>query len=520
VVRDGLQDHCASECAVAHGLLARAAADFRLRRDALYFGGEANVQIGQMLGRVALAVTIALVTAGAGWGQGTDGSAPRVALLAAIEGPIGPATVRHVEKVIEIAAERDAEVLILRLDTPGGLADSMREIIVAILASRTPVVGFVAPPGAHAASAGTYILYATHVAAMAPGTNLGAATPVQIGGLPGLPPPENKEPATDEDAEADGPDGSKPEEATPPPLTDPMSAKMTNDAVAFIRSLAEMRGRNADWAEQAVREAASLSATQARERNVIDLVADDPEALLAAIDGRGVEAGGIERTLATAGLAIEPIEPGALTRVLGVLSNPNVAFLLMIIGVYGLIFEFSNPGTFAPGVIGVICLMLGLYSLNQLPLDYAGLALVMLGIAFMMAEAFTVSSGALGLGGLVAFVIGAAMLIDTEVPAYRISWWVIGGAAAFSGALLILLLGYALRAQRLRPSSGVARLIGAEARVLDWSNGTGHVWAEGERWQARGDTDLTEGAPARIRKIDGITLVVGRSADGAHNEGA
>ena len=478
------------------------------------------MQIGQMLGRVALAVAIALVTASAGWGQGTDGSARRVALLAAIEGPIGPATVRYVEKAVEIAAERDAEVLILRLDTPGGLADSMREIITAILASPTPVVGFVAPPGAHAASAGTYILYATHVAAMAPGTNLGAATPVQIGGPPGLPPPEGEKPAADKGAGTDGPQGSKPEDATPPPLADPMSAKMTNDAVAFIRSLAEMRGRNADWAEQAVREAASLSATQARARNVIDLVAGDPEALLVAIDGRRVEAGGVERTLATAGLAIEPVEPGALTRMLSLLSNPNVAFLLMIIGVYGLIIEVSSPGIFAPGVIGVICLLLGLYALNQLPLDYAGLALVMLGIAFMVAEAFTLSSGALGIGGLVAFVIGAAMLIDTEEPAFRISWWAIGGAAVVSGTLLILLLGYALRARRLRPTSGVARLIGAEARVLDWSDGTGHVWAEGERWQARGDADLTEGAPARIRKIDGITLVVGRSAEDGGDEGA
>lgn len=478
------------------------------------------MQIGHTLGRLVLAVAIVLVAASAGWGQGMDGSARRVALLAAIEGPIGPATVRQVEKAIEIAAERRAEVLILRLDTPGGLADSMREIIIAILASRTPVVGFVAPPGAHAASAGTYILYATHVAAMAPGTNLGAATPVQIGGLPGLPSPKDEKPAADKGAGTDGPQGAKPEEATPPPLADPMSAKMTNDAVAFIRSLAEMRGRNADWAEQAVREAASLSASEARKRNVIDLVAADPATLLAAIDGRKVEVGGVERTLATTGLAIEPVEPGVLTRLLGVLSNPNVAFLLMIIGVYGLIFDVSSPGTFAPGVIGAICLVLGLYALNQLPLDYAGLALVLLGIAFMVAEAFTLGSGALGIGGLAAFVIGAAMLIDTEDPAYRISWWVIGGTAAFSGALLILLLGYALRAQRLRPSSGVARLIGAEARVLDWSDGTGHVWAEGERWQARGDTELTEGAPARIRKIDGITLVVEPSAGGARDEGA
>ena len=232
-----------------------------------------------------------------------------------------------------------------------------------------------------------------------------------------------------------------------------MSAKATNDAVAFIRSLAEMRGRNADWAEQAVREAASLSATQARAAERDRPGGRRPRGA-ARRHRRPQGRGGRRRTDARNRRAspIEPIEPGALTRVLSVLSNPNVAFLLMIIGVYGLIFEFSNPGIFAPGVIGVICLVLGLYALNQLPLDYAGLALVMLGIAFMVAEAFTLSSGALGLGGLVAFIIGAAMLIDTEAPAYRISWWVIGGAAAFSGAFLILLLGYALaRAAAARP---------------------------------------------------------------------
>jgi membrane-bound serine protease (ClpP class) len=288
-----------------------------------------------------------------------------------------------------------------------------------------------------------------------------------------------------------------------------MAAKATNDAVAFIRSLAEMHGRNADWAEEAVREAASLSASAALERDVINVMADDPEALLAAIDGRKVTFGETERTLRTAGLAIEHHAVEPLTRMLGVLSNPNVAFLLMIIGIYGLVFEFSNPGSIGPGVIGVISLVLALYALNQLPLDYAGLALVLLGIAFMAAEAFTPTFGVLGLGGLVAFVIGAAMLIDTDVPAYRISWWVIGSAAAVSAAFLILLLGYAWRAQRRRPSSGVASLLGAEALVLDWSGGEGHVWAEGERWHALGDRDLPAGAPVRIRGIDGITLLVG-----------
>jgi membrane-bound serine protease (ClpP class) len=456
--------------------------------------------IGRVLRRL---VPAAIALAGAAWGQAPDGAAQRVALVAAIEGAIGPAAVRHVEKAIEATGEQGAEVLIVRLDTPGGLADSMREIIVAILASPTPVVGFVAPPGAHAASAGTYILYATHVAAMAPGTNLGAATPVQIGGLPGLPREDEKP--------AGAPDEGR--RTAPPPPADAMSAKAINDAVAYIRSLAELRGRNADWAERAVRDAASLSAGEALKLRVIDLMADDPRALLAAIDGRTVELAGVERRLATAGLTVEPFEPDALTRGLGLLSNPNVAFLLMLIGIYGLIFEFSNPGIFAPGVIGVICLVLGLYALNQLPLDYAGLALLGLGIAFMAAEAFTPTFGALGLGGLVAFVIGAAMLVDTDVPAFRVSWWAIGGAAALSGAFLILLLRYVLQTHRRPPVTGAARLVGAEARVLDWADGTGHVWAEGERWSARGDADLVAGAPARVRQIDGLTLVVGRAAD-------
>lgn len=461
--------------------------------------------MGRGLGCWALGMAIALATAGA---PAADGATGRGALLADIEGPIGPATQRYVETAIKTASERNAEVLIFRIDTPGGLVDSMREIVAAILASPTPIVGFVAPPGAHAASAGTYILYATHIAAMAPGTNLGAATPVQIG-MPGLPPPDEGKPEP-------LPGGA--DKPAPLPPGDAMTAKMTNDAVAFIRSLAELRGRNADWAEQAVREAASLSATQALQRHVIDLVANNVGALLAAIDGHQVTVGDVQRRLATAGIAVEPLEMDALTRGLGLLSNPNVTFLLMLIGVYGLIFEFSNPGIFAPGVIGVICLVLGLYGLNQLPLNYTGLALLGLGMAFLAAEAFMPSFGALGVGGLVAFVIGAAMLINTEAPSYRISWWVIGGTAALTGAFLLLVVGYAVRTHRRAPSSGPARLIGAEAQVLDWEGSGGHVWAEGERWRAIGVPELRAGASARVRRIDGLTLVVG-PADGAAGNG-
>ncbi|HUF86733.1 MAG TPA: nodulation protein NfeD [Thermohalobaculum sp.] len=497
------------------------------------------MQIGQRFGRLVLAATALFLAVALGHGQET-GERPerRVVLVAAIEGPIGPATTRHVEKMIDLAAERRAEALVLRLYTPGGLADAMRDVIAEILASPVPVIGYVAPPGAHAASAGTYILYATHVAAMAPGTNLGAATPVQIGGLPGMPGEEEeqeqanerKRDSGDSDAESDGAagDGQAAETAdetqdeTDAPRSKPLSggdamtAKVTNDAVAFIRSLAELHGRNAEWAEKAVREAASLSASQALAQNVIDLMADDVDDLLAQADGRTVTAGGVERTLMTAQAAIELAEPDAITRLLGVLSNPNVAFILMMIGIYGLIFEFMNPGSIVPGVVGAICLTLGLYALNQLPLDYAGLALVLLGIAFMVAEALSPAFGILGFGGIVAFVIGSAMLFDTDVPEYQLSWWLIGTMAAASAGVLVLILGYTVKTYRRAPVSGVSRMLGGQAQVIDWSGSEGFVWTEGERWHAAGPPDLAAGDTVRVRRIDGLTLVVERDQpDGA-----
>lgn len=481
--------------------------------------------VGAKLRRLVLTAAGIVLAAGAVQAQpaqhetAPERTAPKPAVLAAIEGPIGPASESHVEDVIEAARERNAEVLILRLDTPGGLATSMRKIIALILASPVPVVGYVAPPGAHAASAGTYILYATHVAAMAPGTNLGAATPVQIGGggLPGQPSPEDREREDEEDEDGRGDDAGAPEDDDARPRrspSQPMEAKAVNDAVAFIRSLAELHGRNADWAEKAVREAASLSATKARDMNVVDLVADDVEALLAAIDGRVVKIAGIERTLATRDLRVERIEAGWITKVLSVLSNPNVAFLLMMVGVYGLIFEIISPGAIFPGVIGGICLLLGLYALNQLPLDYAGLALVVFGLALMVAEAFTPTFGVLGLGGMIAFIIGAAMLIDTEAPQYRLSWWVIGTTAAATALAFAFVVASAWRAHRRPAAAGASRTIGAEAKVLDWSEGEGHVWAEGERWRARGDRDLGPGQRVRIERIDGLTLIVGPAAEG------
>lgn len=476
---------------------------------------------GPTLGRILLVITAFLLTVDLGFGQVANRAEERrVILLAAIEGPIGPATAHHIEKVLEQTSDRDIQALILRIDTPGGLASSMREIISAILTSPVPVIGYVAPPGAHAASAGTYILYATHVAAMAPGTNLGAATPVQIGGMPGVPKPADREPpgqgSADPDAgQADNVDNGKDSDVTsrrPLAGADAMTAKATNDAVAFIRSLAEMHGRNADWAERAVREAASLSSAEALERGVIDLMAVDLNELLDAIDGRTVTIAGVDRVIMMEGATIETIEPDAITQVLGVLSNPNLAFVLMLIGVYGIIFEFINPGSVAPGVIGAISLTLGLYALNQLPLDYAGLALLMLGIAFMVAEGFTPAFGVLGFGGLAAFLLGSAMLIDTDAPSFQISWWIIATMTVVSCVVLVLLLGVTWRSYRRVPVTGTTRLAGEQGRVLDWSKGTGHVWARGERWHARSANNFTAGTIIQIEGIDGLTLIVGEQA--------
>lgn len=430
----------------------------------------------------------------------------RTALLADITGVIGPATALYVQKTIDKAREEKAEVLILRLDTPGGLLTSTREIIESILASPVPVVGYVAPSGAHAASAGTYILYATFIAVMAPGTNIGAATPVQIGGLPGLPSPDEPlpgKPPKDKDKNKDG-------EASKSPLTPgtTLETKATNDAVSLIRGLAELRGRNADWAEKAVREAATLNSRQALESHVIELIAADIDDLLRAVNGRKVTVGGQERILATAGIEIERAEPGFMVKALGAISNPNVALVLMLVGIYGLIFELMNPGVVFPGVIGAISLVLGLYALSELPLDHAGLALLVLGIAFMTAEAFMPTFGVLGFGGIAAFVIGAAMLVHTDIPEFRVSYDVIGVLAVVSAAFLTFLLGYVWRGQTRKAVSGAEQLIGSEASVLDWQDREGYVWMQGERWHARGDKKFMPGEKVKVRALNGLTLTV------------
>lgn len=432
---------------------------------------------------------------------GTGGSAQ----ILHIDGAIGPATADYIENAFATARSRNAALIVLTMDTPGGLAESMRDIIHNILDSPIPVAGFVYPSGSRAASAGTYILYASHIAAMAPGTNLGAATPIQIGGG-GLPlPGKEKKPPNEKDKEKSD-QAEKP--SSDPPSHDAMTAKMVNDAVAYIRSLAQLRGRNAEWAERSVREGASLPVNEALEKNVIDVVAADIPALLRKIDGRQVAMGDGKLTLHTADLKTQTIEPGWRTRLLAVLTNPNIAFLLILVGIYGLIFEFANPGSIGPGVIGGICLLLGFYAINVLPLNYAGLALLLLAMALMAAEAFVPSFGILGIGGIFAFVLSAMMLFDSDIPGFRISWSVIGITAGLSAALLIFLLGYVWRSQRRPVSTGSEAWIGKEAEVLEWAGNGGWVRFGGDRWKAVGQADFTPNERVVVSGYRGLILEV------------
>jgi len=422
-----------------------------------------------------------------------------------VEGAISPASADYIERGIGRAHEQGASLVVLQLDTPGGLDTSMRQIIKAILASPVPVASFVSPEGARAASAGTYILYASHVAAMAPATNLGAATPVPLG-MPGSAPggdtpvrkPESAgEKAVEKSAEATpGP---------PPGPADAMRAKQVNDAVAYIRSLAELRGRNADWGERAVREGVSLSAAQALKENVIDLIAQDVPALLKALHGREIKV--LERTvrLDTEAATLLTLAPDARNQFLAVITNPSVALILMLVGVYGLFFEFSSPGVGVPGVAGGICLLLGLYALHLLPVNYAGLGLLLLGLGLMIAETFLPSFGVLGIGGIVAFVLGATLLIDTDVPGFGIPLPVIAAMALTSAAAVILVGGMALRARRARVVSGAEELIGAVGEVVD---ADGWAYVHGERWRLRSATPLAPGEKVRVTGIEGLTLSV------------
>lgn len=426
----------------------------------------------------------------------------RVAVMLSIDGAIGPATADHLVRALDGVADDGTAVVVLRIDTPGGLDRSMRRIIQAVLASPVPVLAFVAPSGSRAASAGTFIVYASHLAAMAPGTHLGAATPVSLTGSGGGPPSPLAA-----GSGASGADGA------PAATAGASQAKALNDAVAYIRALADLRGRNADWAEAAVRNAASLPARDALALGVVDLVADDVPGLLRQAHGRQVRMAGGPRVLQTEGLAVRRIEPDWRTRIIGVIADPNLAVLLLMVGVYGLLFEFMSPGAMVPGVVGAISLLLGLYALSVLPLNLAGAALLLLGALLLVAEALSPSFGILGLGGAGAIVIGAGLLMDVDAPGHAMSTPLVA-AVAVSALLLSVLVGrLAWRTRRLRSASGVDAAPGQAVPVLDWSGDSGHVQLAGERWRATGASGLAPGQTVRVQAVRGLTVWVTADAE-------
>ena len=435
-------------------------------------------------------------------------AAPAPVLVLTVSGAIGPATADYVHRGIEHAHAQGAQLLVLQMDTPGGLDSSMRAIIKDILASPVPVAAFVAPEGARAASAGTYILYASHIAAMAPATNLGAATPVQIGGTEEKDRPVENSDKTESGKKADkDPGGSG--------LSTAMTRKVVHDAAAYIRGLAQMRGRNAEWAERAVREAVSLSSSEALQLKVIDLVAVDVPQLLERLDGRRVKVAGAEKVLATAGVAATAFEPDWRTRFLSVITDPTIAYVLIMLGIYGVLFELYNPGMVLPGVVGAISALIALYAFQMLPVNYAGLALILLGIAFMIAEAFLPAFGSLGIGGLIAFVVGSIMLFDSGIPGFGIPYALIGGFAVASAAFLLLVLGVVLKSRSRPVVSGREELIGAAGEVLEDFEREGWARVHSENWRVRAAMPLKAGQRVRVTAMHDLLLdVVAESKEG------
>lgn len=432
---------------------------------------------------------------------GMAGASPAAVVELSVSGAISPGTADYIVRGLEVADERHAELVVLKLDTPGGLDTSMRQIVKQIIASPVPVAAFVAPDGARAASAGTYILYACHIAAMAPATNLGAATPVAIGF--GEPAPGKPAASKGTDEKAQG----QPANQAPEPLST-LERKQINDASAYIRALAQLHGRNAEWAEQAVRAAVSLTADEALQRHVIDVVARDVPDLLHQIDSRKVTVLGAERVLHTAGATVTAWQPDWRSRLLAVITDPSMAYILLLVGIYGLFFEFSHPGFVLPGVTGIIALLLALFAFQLLPINYAGLGLIILGIAFMIAEIFVSGFGVLGIGGVIAFVFGSVMLIDTGIPGYGIPWSVIAPVVVVSALLVFVVLRLALQARKRPVVSGRDELIGRFGEVLEGSEREGWASVQGENWHIRSALPLTRGQKILVVGVEGLLLDV------------
>jgi membrane-bound serine protease (ClpP class) len=469
-------------------------------------------------------------------------STASTATVLEITGAIGPATSRYITRGIDTARTNGSRIVVLQIDTPGGLDTAMRDIIRAILASPIPVVSYVSPPGSRAASAGTYILYASHIAAMAPATNLGAATPVSIGGGDAAPSSPSPAPPQSSPASQSSPSDAapkrteghpsdtnsatpaKPEPSSPGPSpkdapsnasgsepsspTTAMERKVVNDAVAYIRGLAELRGRNAEWAEQAVRGAASLSAGAALKQNVIDVVARDLPDLLNQIDGRDVRVGNNTMKLVTRDLGLAYLKPDWRVELLSVITNPTIAYGLLLIGIYGLLFEGYNPGAVFPGVAGAISLLIALFAFQILSVNYAGLALVAIGVGMIVAEFFFPTFGSLGLGGLIAFVVGSLILFDTDIPGMNIALPVIAAVATAGGLVIVAMAWLASRSLRRPVVTGVQAMIGENGEVLDEFGGKGRIRYGGEIWNARSASSLQAGQTVRITRVDGLTLWV------------
>ena len=422
-----------------------------------------------------------------------EAHADRRVVRIVVDGAISPASAEFIEGAIEEADDSGAEALVIVLDTPGGLVESTREIVQAMMASRTPIVVYVAPSGARAGSAGVFLTLAAHVAAMAPGTNIGAATPVSMGGggLPGGPAP------ADSAIERSG--------------GDPLERKILNDTVAFIRTIAERRGRNADWAETAVTEAVSVTETEALEQNVVDLVAASLPELLDRIDGREVEVFDRRATLRTAGADVRTLDPGLRFRILDTIANPNIAFILMMIGIYGIFFELMNPGAILPGVVGGISLLLAFFALQALPVNYAGVLLILFSLILFIAEVKVVSHGLLTVGGVIAFVLGATMLFDSPGSLLRVSWSVIIPAALLTAGFFAFAMGLAWRVWKSKPTTGREGLVGERGVVRRRLDPEGQVLVHGELWRARAEEVLEPGDPVEVVGVDGLTVEVRRS---------